>query len=35
MGQRLQERTVSLIETHQPEPLPAQVKQEIDRILAA
>jgi trimethylamine--corrinoid protein Co-methyltransferase len=33
LGQRLKEKTVSIIEEHQPEPLPDNVREEIDYIL--
>jgi trimethylamine--corrinoid protein Co-methyltransferase len=33
LGQRLKEKTVSIIEGHQPEPLPDNVREEIDYIL--
>jgi trimethylamine--corrinoid protein Co-methyltransferase len=33
LGQRLREKTVSIIEEHQPEPLPDNVREEIDYIL--
>jgi trimethylamine--corrinoid protein Co-methyltransferase len=33
LGQRLQERTVTIIEEHRPEPLPASVVEEIDYVL--
>jgi trimethylamine--corrinoid protein Co-methyltransferase len=34
LGERLRERTVSLMETHQPEPLPDGVRDEIAYVLA-
>jgi trimethylamine--corrinoid protein Co-methyltransferase len=33
LGQRLRDRTVALIEDHQPEPLPTGVEEEIEYIL--
>ena len=33
LGDRLREKTMSLIEAHRPEPLPASVREEIARIL--
>jgi trimethylamine--corrinoid protein Co-methyltransferase len=33
LGQRLKEKTVAIIEEHQPEPLPDNVQEEIDYIL--
>jgi trimethylamine---corrinoid protein Co-methyltransferase len=33
LGQRLADRTIALMEEHQPEPLPEAVRQEIDQIL--
>jgi trimethylamine--corrinoid protein Co-methyltransferase len=33
LSERVRERTVSIIESHRPEPLPANVRQEIDYIL--
>jgi trimethylamine--corrinoid protein Co-methyltransferase len=33
LGDRLREKTVALIEAHQPEPLPDRVREEIDYIL--
>ena len=35
LGDRLREKTLSIIEEHRPEPLPASVREEIDRILRA
>jgi trimethylamine--corrinoid protein Co-methyltransferase len=35
LGDRLRERTLSIIEEHRPEPLPTGVREEIDRILRA
>jgi trimethylamine--corrinoid protein Co-methyltransferase len=33
LGERLRERTVAIIDAHRPEPLPAQVRDQIDAIL--
>jgi trimethylamine:corrinoid methyltransferase-like protein len=33
LGERLRERTVSIIEGHEPEPLPDHVREEVARIL--
>jgi trimethylamine--corrinoid protein Co-methyltransferase len=35
LGDRLREKTVSIIEEHKPEPLPDSVRAEIDYILQA
>jgi trimethylamine:corrinoid methyltransferase-like protein len=34
LSERLREKTVAILDSHRPEPLPGNVRDEIDRLLA-